>query len=80
MPLSGDGMAEFLALADQLKMPESERQNILGISEADWPAIVGDPADSTENGTDEFRRRLAYILPLMRRAVANSTPSPAPEG
>jgi hypothetical protein len=74
-------LAEFLVLADRLQMPDSERQGILGISEELWPAVAATRVDSAEVRTEEFRRRLGYILPLMRRAVENgagSGPDPVP--
>ena len=71
-----ENLAEFLSLADALQMPDSERQGILGIDAAEWPAVTALDADVAEIGTESFRRRLGYILPLMRRAVANNAQLP----
>ena len=75
MPLSDletlGALTEFLALADRLDMPESERQGILGVGEDDWKALASIRIDSAAIATPGFRRRLDYVLPLMRRAVAN---------
>lgn len=67
-----ENLTEFLSLADALQMPDSERQGILGVDAEDWPAVAAMRADMPEIGTETFRRRLGYILPLMRRAVANN--------
>ena len=75
-----ESLAEFLALADRLQMPDSERQGILGIAPASWPAIAAGEAGGAEIGTEEFRRRLRYILPLLRRALANRTGLAPPPG
>ena len=65
------GLTEFLALADRLEMPESERQGIFGVSEDGWEALAAHRIDLAVVMTAEFRRRLDYILPLMRKAVTN---------
>ncbi len=65
------GLTEFLSLADKLDMPESERQGILGVSEDGWGALAANQVDSAVLLTEEFRRRLEYVLPLMRKAATN---------
>jgi hypothetical protein len=82
VPQSDDGteesLTEFLALADRLQMPETERQGILGLYAEDWPNVAEIPRDAPAVRTEEFRRRLRYILPLMRRAVANGADTAIP--
>jgi hypothetical protein len=62
-------LAEFMVLADALDMPDSERAGILGVSLETWP--VWSPATQVPERHAEYRRRLAYALPLMRRTLRN---------
>jgi hypothetical protein len=64
-------LEEFFRLADRLDMPEAERRGILGVSESTWPVVAARAIDAAEIMKPEFRRRLTYVLPLMRSAIAN---------
>jgi hypothetical protein len=63
-----DLVAEFSQLADQLNMPDSERAGIMGVSMEVWP--VWSPATQLPDRHAEYRRRLQYALPLMRRSLS----------
>ncbi|MBV9734334.1 MAG: hypothetical protein JO209_00390 [Acidisphaera sp.] len=62
---------EFLRVADRLAMPDSERLGVLGLSREAWWGLVQRPALAARLFTSANRRRLSYVLPLMRRSLAN---------
>lgn len=63
-----DLLAEFTSLADRLDMPDRERAGILGVTLETWP--VWSPATQMPERHVEYRRRLEYALPLMRRSLS----------
>ncbi len=60
--------AEFTRLADLLRMPDSERAGILGVSMEDW--LVWTPVSQNPDRHAEYLRRLNYAMPLMCRSLA----------
>jgi len=62
---------EMDRLAFMLGMPESERQSVLGLSESAYKTWQSGAADPEAAIAPELARRLAYVLPLMRRMAAN---------
>jgi len=60
-------LGEFRSLADRLDMPDSERAGIMGVSVETWP--VWSAAGQGPERLAEYRRRLEYALPLMRRSL-----------
>jgi hypothetical protein len=63
-----DLVADFTTLADRLGMPDSERAGIMGVNLETWP--VWSPFTQMPERRAEYRRRLEYALPLMRRSLS----------
>ncbi len=64
-------MADFTRLADALNMPGVERAGILGVSLDAWPHWSPDSVLPERQA--EYRRRLEYALPLMRRTLGEAS-------
>lgn len=62
---------EMDRLAFMLGMPESERQSVLGLSQSVYKAWHSGAVGPEAEVAPELARRLAYVLPLMRRMAAN---------
>lgn len=62
---------EMDRLAFMLGMPELERQNVLGLNQSAYKIWHSGSVDPEAAVAPELARRLAYVLPLMRRMAAN---------
>lgn len=62
---------EMDRLAFMLGMPESERQSVLGLNQGAYKTWQSGAIHPETAVAPELARRLAYVLPLMRRMAAN---------
>lgn len=62
---------EMDRLAFMLGMPEAERLSVLGLDQKAYKTWKSGAADPEAAVAPELARRLAYVLPLMRRMAAN---------
>lgn len=68
---------ELDALADTLRMPNTERCGILGLNFDAYRSWYDCDINMAATAAPELVRRLNYALPLMRRMVANTPTIPA---
>jgi hypothetical protein len=67
--------ADFMRLADALRMHPDERCDILGVSVETWRALVRGGGDDAVLESERVTRRVGYAIGLMRRRLANEAGS-----
>ncbi len=71
-----EAVQELDALADTLRMPNTERCSILGLNFDAYRSWHDRDGDVAAIAAPELVRRLNYALPLMRRMAANTPTLP----
>ena len=77
-PTVSASIHEFEHLATLLRMPVAERRGVLNLSGTGYAALRFGTVPPDQPARPELERRLTYVLPLMRRMVANTAPPAAP--